>query len=83
MGFANPADAQRACDEMHDQEIDGRRIKCDMQSEGGKGGGKGGDRGGGGGGGGFGYGKIRRARTLRSMTSGGQIVAREAHMTTT
>ena len=32
---------------------------------------------------GFGYGKIRRARTLRSMTSGGQIVAREAHMTTT
>ena len=38
VGFANPADAQRACDEMHDQEIDGRRIKVDLQTEGGKGG---------------------------------------------
>ena len=47
VGFANPDDAKRACEEMNNQDIDGRRIKCDMQQDGG-------GRGGGGGAGGYG-----------------------------
>lgn len=54
--FENPADADRAAEEMDGSELDGRRIAVNEARERSGGGGGGGRRGGGGGGGRGGYG---------------------------